>query len=44
MKWILISMLITVLVGCIVGGTVYGVMENKNKDTSKTSKDGSLTK
>ena len=44
MKWILISMLITVFVGCIVGGTVYGVMENKNKETSKTAKDGSLTK
>ena len=36
-------MLITVFVGCIVGGTVYGVMENKNKETSKTAKDGSLT-
>ena len=44
MKWILISVLVTVLVGCIAGGTVYGVMDNKNKETSKTAKDRSFTK
>ena len=36
-------MIITVLVGCIAGGTVYGVMANKNKERSKTAQDRSLT-